>query len=312
MLTKSERESENAAAAVKAYEQEKAKRAAAEAESKSKGANGLVKGVTDFLRGGEPKPSVNGKARADGSDDASSESGSSKKLKSDYFSPQGGSASSSSTSPATSPGSVKSNRSESSGRDDASSVSSKDGKKRSSSRTSRPRKSSSKSSPGDGDASDATAGSDRSRRRESTSGKNDASYAATRANLSRYLENRPLDGSSPQDARARAVERRPTAAGSLVQSLKALFDFRNPQSRSYLFSGLLMLFILYRLIRRPSSGATETRSGKSQGASRGRQESAAARNARNRLSKADGSSDSILGLGWVVLAWQKVFDTIKM
>ncbi|EPQ27537.1 uncharacterized protein PFL1_05075 [Pseudozyma flocculosa PF-1] len=337
VLSRPERESEFQAAAQKAYEDERARRAAAEKEaaSASKAAQDLVKGVGSFLRGDDAsatKKRPGSSSRRSGHGDASS--GSESGSRAGYFSSSRGSSSSSSSTSASPAGSPS--VSARSVADDGTAGQGAAAKRSGS--APRPRsgvRSASHGSGGgtDGEASDANASG---RPRSHGVGNNGAgdrqnkakepaveesSYASTRAHLSRYIENTGGGGSKPRSVES--SRRSAPAAAGLLTTLKSFFDLRNAQSRSYLLTAIVMLFVFYRAVRRPllsgggGSGGrlgSSSAAGSNAAAGKGRrQESAAARNARNRLVNGGGSgSASTYGLGPVMLIWRKLADTVRM
>ncbi|KAN0065767.1 hypothetical protein ACQY0O_000897 [Thecaphora frezii] len=347
LLSRPDRVFEAEAAAQKAYEAEKARRAAVEKEAQAQSSNGgkahdIVNGVSDFLRGGGEKASKaaddSSKKRtglrsrpANGNASSGSDSGSTRNGRSEgYFSPRGSSSSSSLQSLDRSPGSSsRSARSEESSRQGRGAAA--DHTNGGSSRSRAGHRSGSRSSNGtDGEASDAASNSGRSSsgkgaaangnwhghghgaEKGKTTDPDDATYASTRAHLSRYIENsngsRPRSGGAPS-AGGSSV----SASGNLLAALKNLFDLRNAQSRSYLLSAIVALFLFYRFIRRPLRGAALNGGGGGASAAAGRRkESAAARDARNKLVQRSGGSALSFGMAPLMVAWRKVVDTVKM
>ncbi|PWY99577.1 hypothetical protein BCV70DRAFT_109797 [Testicularia cyperi] len=246
-----------------------------------------------------------------------------------YFAPRsGGAISSNSTSPALSPGS---SRGTTSLRDDVTDASSPpssgpDDPSRSERRRRSPRRTSRSShSDHDGNESSTSAASSRSRTRDrvidgSISSKDDASYAATRTRLSQYLNKD--HGPSASRSAARGSERGEAEAAvgarsaSLLSSLRSWFDLRNHRSRNYLMSAIVMMLVFYRVTKRSPTSASRRKPSQPSNTAAATtsfgQRSAAAQSARNKLIARNQGSEGLLGLGWILLVWRKVMDTVKM
>lgn len=234
-----------------------------------------------------------------------------------YFSPRNGAAesgSSSSTSPAVSPNSTRSF--------DSTSKQVKDEPK--SERRSLRRSSSSRSSDYDGgNESSTSAASNHSRRSTRSNGgetaskenklKDDTGYASTRAHLSRYMEghHQSVNGSGSNrrgSERDLTSNRSSSSSNSILSTISAMFDFRKTnQARTWVMSAIVMMFVFYRVARRP---AAQSSGGKTNGAAR---RNAAAQNARSKLvGKKSSAGGGLIGFNWLFLIWRKVLDTIKM
>lgn len=282
----SEREQEAIASAQKAYAEEKAKRAAEEKQAKEAAASAaasagkaaskvggkardLASGIGSFLSGSKKEVDTEqgatavtgGRGESSGSPGSGSESGSrSRRQRSQspaYFSPRNGageSGSSSSTSPAISPGST---RSVDSALKHASASTAKEESR--SERRSMRRSSSSRSSDYDGgNESSTSAASNHSRRsaRKETAEtassskehryKDDAGYASTRAHLSRYMEGDHHHSSSSSGRKhpERGVSRPSASSSSILSTITSMFDFRKAsQTRNVLMTAIVMMLI---------------------------------------------------------------------
>ncbi|CBQ73389.1 conserved hypothetical protein [Sporisorium reilianum SRZ2] len=239
-----------------------------------------------------------------------------------YFSPRNGAAesgSSSSTSPAHSPGSTRSVES-------TSKAAARDEQHKSERRSVR-RSSSSRSSDYDGgNESSTSAASNHSRRSTRSNGgegaakvqqqqqhrfKDDTGYASTRAHLSRYMEG-DHHSSAANNNNRRGSERdvtsnRSAPSSSILSTLTAMFDLRKAnQTRTWLMSAIVMVFVFYRVARRP---AAQSGGAKPNGARR----NAAAQNARSKLvGKSSSTGGGVVGFNWLLVIWSKVLSTIKM
>lgn len=344
LTAQTQREQDAIASAQKAYTEEKAKRAeeekqakqaaaaAAAANTTSKGASkaaskarDIASGIGNFL---SSKTDSGAQDSAQSSPLASSTvaeaGGSSHRKRSQsptYFSPRNGageSSSSSSTSPAISPGSTRSAEGSSKA---TSTASGQDVEEAKAARRSMRRSSSSRSSDA-GNESSTSAASNHSRRsvrkeareaRETkeTRFKDDAGYASTRAHLSRYIEgdHRQAGASS---SRRDPVRGGASSSSSLLSTLTAMFDWRkSSQPRTWLMSAIVLMLVFYRVVRR--TPASVSAAGSSAATPR---RNAAVRETRNKLvgrtSGGASAGSGVLGFNWILLVWNKVLATIKM
>lgn len=360
LASQPEREREAIATAQKAYAQEKAKRAAEEKQAKEAAASTaataarktgskareLASGIGDFLTGKKDaekdltSPQTTGKsgggARSDsrgaeGSSPASS--GSAPELGSRshrqrsqspaYFSPRDGageSGSSSSTSPALSPGTARGG--ELSSKQNSSAATKEPPKAE---RRSLRRSSSSRSSDYDGGNESSTSAASNHSRRSARNGsaeagpneqrfKDDVGYASTRAHLSRYMEgnhdraNTSSSSSSNRRNSERDVASSRSSNASIFSTIASLFDLRKRnQTRTVLMSAIVMMLVFYRVTRRTPAAPASNKVGN------GGRKNAAARDVRSRLVGKRGSAGGdLIGFNWLFLIWRKMIDTIKM
>ncbi|EST05276.1 hypothetical protein PSEUBRA_005545 [Kalmanozyma brasiliensis GHG001] len=332
-------------------EEKQAKEAAAAAAASGKGSNkvggkarDLAAGIGNFLTGKKEtdaetmssstagsKTSASSRSSSRGTRDSpsgSSGSGSDGGSRSHrqrsqspaYFSPRAGAAesgSSSSTSPAISPGST---RSVESGSKQAASSAVKEEKK--AERRSVRRSSSSRSSDIDGgNESSTSAASNHSRRSTRSNGgeaatkeprlKDDTGYASTRAHLSRYMEGHHHSTTGPGESSSSSSQKKGsprdvTSNNSILSTITSMFDFRKAnQTRTMLMSAIVMMLVFYRVARRPPAQGAATKASP--------RRNAAARDARSKLVGKNGSGGGgVLGFNWLLLVYRKVMDTIKM
>lgn len=316
LLSRPEREQEAAAAAQQAYQAEKVKRAAEEKAAKVDGTKSadVSKSSSSFLapnkgENGAISPELTRRKSQEKTGEtppsSGSDSGRSAAPRSQspaYFAPRsGGTTSSTATSPALSPGFARS--ATGSRQNSASSPTDADkGERKSSKRLPRSH------SDQDGNES-STSAHDKVGSRNS-SGKDDASYAATRAHLSRYVKKEHAGKGRSEDRAASNSSAAAASTSTIFSTLRAAFDLRRSQSRNYLMSAIVMLFFFYRVARRPSQDqSAKARQPRVRGSAA---RSAAARNARSKLVARSSGEGGVLGIGWILLMWRKVMDTIKM
>lgn len=309
LLQRPEREQEAAAAAQLAYQAEKTKRASQEKAAQADIAKSVDTSNTsasflsskDVSRAAEASRThtqdTSASPPSSGSDPG--RSGAARSQSPAYFAPRGnvGAGSSTATSPAISPGSSRSSRHNSA----SSPPETEKVDRRSSKRLSR------SYSNQDGNES-STSAHDKSGRKAGAD-KDDTSYASTRAHLSRYVK-KEHDGKPQREDRDGLPRAASAQTPSILSMIKSAFDLRRSQSRSYFMSAIVMLLVFYRVSRRPAAGQNVKAAHK--GVTGATSRNTAAQNARNKLVARNQSAGGVLGIGWILLVWKRVLETVKM